>query len=332
MKRKTKIKEQFAPPKKIKMTLSDFFEHELPAVVDVVTFCNSMPISLYAGTTVVKSPEVVFRGLVFSQDRLISEEYLLNFRRTEADLGVVIGTNNYSLPMAAGALAKRDLDENEDDLIELPPFHNERAPIGPVIRSRRSVRRYSGKCISLNNVSTVLAHSGGVSGHLQISNVTETVSFGMSSRIDLRAAASGGGLYPIDLFILALNVEQLAPGVYRYLPKQHALKAIKSSAPLPALRRLAQFAEIEVEKAGFLIGYIYNVFENARKYGEGALSFAFLETGAIAAHIHLLCTALGLGSCDVGSFSKRHFERLFDADGISRHMIHLTVVGTAGKE
>ena len=328
MRRKSGNEEQQGQrKKKTTMTLADFFARELPPLSDIVTFCNNLPMSLYADTTVVKSPEVVFRGLVLSQNRLVAEEYLLNFRRSEADLGVVIGTNNYSLPMAVGALANRDQEEDEEGLISLPPYQNVRAPIGPIIRSRRSVRRYSGKGLSLQELSTLLFHCGGVSGQLHVENTPETVSLGKSDHLDLRAAVSGGALYPVDLFVLALNIEQLAAGAYRYLPKHHALKATGPAGPLPDVRKLAQFGEIEVEKAGFLLGYVYNVFENARKYGEAALGFAFIEAGAIASHMHLLSTALGFGSCDVGSFSKSRFERLFDADGISRHMIHLTVIG-----
>nr|HRC88057.1 streptolysin associated protein SagB [Thermoanaerobaculia bacterium] len=85
--------------KKTAMSLEDFFANELPPLSEIVTFCNTLPMSLYADTTGVKSPEVVYRGLMLSQNRLVAEEYLLNSRRSEADLGVVIGTNNYTLPM-----------------------------------------------------------------------------------------------------------------------------------------------------------------------------------------------------------------------------------------
>jgi SagB-type dehydrogenase family enzyme len=313
--------------RKTTMTRAEFFASELPPISDIVTFCNSLPMSLYADTTVVKSPEVVFRGTLLSQTGFVAQEYLLNSRRSEADLGVVIGINDYSLPMVVGALAHRDLEENKDELVALPPYRNVRPSLGSAIRSRRTIRHYAGKSISLDNLSTLLFHSAGISGKLEVGNIPETVSLGKTDKLDLRMTVSGGALYPVDLFIFAMNVEQLPVGAYCYLPKEHALKPMRSGDAPPAARNLAQFGEIEVDKAGFLIGYVYNVFENARKYGETGLGFAFLEAGAVAAHIHLLCTALGLGSCDVGSFSKNRCDRLFGADGISRHTIHLTVVG-----
>lgn len=312
---------------KTRMTLTEFASEELPTLAEIVTFCNSLPMSLYADSTIVKSPEVVFRGLMLSRNRFLSEEYLLNFRHNDADLGVVIGTNNYNMPMVAGALANRDLEEDEENLVALPPYKNVREPIGPVIRSRRSVRHYSGKPISLVDLSTLLFHSAGVSGRLSVNNVEETISFGESDHIDLRSAMSGGGLYPITLYLLAYNVEQLPPAVYRYLPKHHALRPLDSDTPLPDVKELAQFGEIQAENGSFLLCYVYNLLDNSRKYGDAGMGFAFIETGAIATHIHLLCTAMGFGACCVGSWTKHRFERLLDVDGISRHMIHLTVVG-----
>jgi SagB-type dehydrogenase family enzyme len=316
-----------AKSKDVSMPLDELVTRELRPLSDVVTFCNHLMMSIYADTTVVKSPEVVYRGVMLSHTHLVAEEYLLNFRGSEANLGVTVGTNNYALPMASRALANRDLEEHEDDLFSLPPYENVREPIGPVIRSRRSVREYSGKAISLKELSTVLFHAAGVSGRLPLKDASETLALGESEHLDLRTSISGGALYPIDLFLLVQAAEKLPAGAYRYLPKHHALKPVASPGPPPEVSRLAQFGEIQAEKAGFLLGYVYNLFENSRKYGEAGLGFAFIEAGAIAAHIHLICTAMGLKSCDVGSFSKDRFERLFHADGISRHMIHLTVVG-----
>lgn len=322
-----KTKQPSPPSKKTRMTLDEYVERELTPLSQVVTFCNNLPVSLYADTTVVKSPEVAFRGLLLSKNRLLAEEYLLNSRRSEADLSVPIGANNYRLPMAVGAMAKRDAEETDEGIVLLPPYNNERAPLGAVIRSRRSVRQYSGHAIPLEHLSTILFHCAGVSGQTPVEGINKTVFLGDAPEIDLHVAASGGALYPIELFLVAWKVQELPIGVYRYMAKTHGLKFLSSVPGIPDPRMAAEFFPIEVEKAGLLIGYVYNLFENARKYGDMALGFAMIEAGSIAAHIHLLCTALGFGSCDVGSFSKRRFERLFDVDGISRHVIHLTVVG-----
>jgi SagB-type dehydrogenase family enzyme len=315
--------------KKTKMTLAEFSQREMPLMAGAVNFCSNLPMSLYADTTVVKSPEVAFRGLVLSENRLLGEEFLLNFRRSEAEIGLLVGTNNYTIPTVVAALAHRDLEEDNDDLMPLPEFENVREPLGPLIRCRRSVRRYSGKPVSLRELSTLLFHSGGITGHTDVKVAPEAVTFCEDARIELRAAASGGALYPVDLYVLAINVSQLPAGAYRYVPKSHSLKPVGRSEPLAEMNRMAQFHEIEVGRASFMLCYVYKHFENARKYGEAAMGFAFIEVGAIAAHVHLVSTALGFGSCDVGNFSKRRFERALDVDGMSSHVVHLTVVGKA---
>jgi SagB-type dehydrogenase family enzyme len=297
---------------------------DLVALANVVSFCNNLPISLYADTTVVKSPEVVYRGALFSRNRLVGEELLLNFRRSEADISASIGPTNFTHPMVVDALTKRGTAEREADLERLPRPKQPGAPIGSVIRSRRSRRTYSGRALSLVDLSTVLFAASGVSGAI---HATESNGSAAPRSLQLRTVASGGGLYPIELHAIALNVNGLEPAAYKYWPGYHALGRVSTGLPATDAQWLAQFGEIEVAKSAVLLAYVYNVYENARKYGDASTGFAFMEVGGMSAHVALICNALGLGSCDVGGFHKRRFERLLDVDGLSRHMLHLTVIG-----
>lgn len=311
----------------VDMSLDEFLEKELPPLADIVNFSNNLPMSIYAGSTAVKSPETVYRGMMLSPSGLAAEEYLLNFKGNDADLGIIYGTNNYSMPAVVASLASRGREEVEEGIIALPPYRLVREPIGAVIRARRSVRDYSGKAISLEDLSTVLFHGDGISGRLPLEALPETATLGRLEHIELRTAISGGALYPIDLYVAAQNVTGLDRGLYRYLPRYHGLRAVAQSGHDFAVAEIGQFGEIKVHKASFFIAYVYRLFDNTRKYGEGGLAFALIEVGAIATNIHLTCTALGLGSCDVGSFSKRRLEKLMQLDGVSEHMLHLTVVG-----
>jgi SagB-type dehydrogenase family enzyme len=312
---------------KVEMSFNEFVENELPHLAEIVTFSNNLPMSIYARSTGVKSPESVYRGLILSQNRLAAENYLLNFKGNDADIGVIIGTNNYNMPAVIASLANRGHEEVEADLIALPPYRRVREPIGSVIRARRSVRDYSGKPMSMEELSTILFYGDGISGSMPVDNVPETVTLGRSQQVELRTAISGGALYPISLYVLALNVSDLKTGVYRYLPRYPALKCVSQSDQAFPVSEVAQFGDIKADKANFFVAYGYRVFDNARKYGESGLAFALIEVGAIATNIHLICTALGIGSCDVGSFSKRRLEKLLHLDGMSEHMVHLTVIG-----
>lgn len=315
-----------AAKKKVSMTLDEFKENELRFLADVIHFGSIQQSSVYTDTTAVKSPEVAFRGLVFSRNHLASEEYLLNYRGAVTDMGLMSGVNNFMSPVAVTAVAATRVQPNDDKAIPLPKYDALRTPLGAAIRSRRSVRHYSGKKMTLEELSTLLFYAQGETGTMRV-NIPDSVTLGDVNEMGLRAAPSGGGLFPIHLYFLALNVAGLDPGIYRYVPPR---AGIVREGPLPAglqLGTLGEYGEMQTDKASLLFIYVYRLFENSRKYGDLGLAFAFMEIGATLQNIHLTCTSLGIGSCDVGGIKKRACERLIGVDGLSDHVMHLTLVG-----
>ena len=309
------------------LTAEAFTQTELPQLAEIVSFCNNLLVSLYADTTGVKSPEVSYRGLLLSRIHGVADDYLLNARRSEADIGIVVGVNNFGLPSVQAAIATRGVEEDADATIALPKPKTLRAPLGPGVRSCRSVRDFKGDPVTLGELATILFHGGGVTGELDTPPGAETVTLGPCDRMSLRSVASGGGLYPIDLYVVARSVKGLDPAIYRYAPDMHALMPVPAAPQQEELRNLAQFGDIDPDKAGVLMAYVYKQFENARKYGDAAMAFAYMEVGGMANSMHLACTAMGIGSCCIGGFAKRRFEKALGADGLSRHMIHLMVIG-----
>jgi len=320
-------KNRVSERKKTKMTYDQLLAQEIGFVADVVGFSNSHVNSVYSDSTVVKSPEVVYRGAVYSKNRLISEEYLLNFRRSQADMSMIIGVNNFRLPNVIQSQACRKDAEDPEDLIMLPKFSGLNEPLGPVIRSRRSFRNYSGKSISLEQFSTILFHAQGVTGKLHLRDIPRTVTFESQQDLDLRAAPSGGGLFPISLYLFVMNVKGLDVGAYRYVPEYHALKLVNRLSPDFDVNVLAQFSEMNAQAANAFVCFSYDLYANSRKYGDSGMAYAFIEAGEIAAHIHLATTALGMGACDIGGYNKKNIEELVGLDGVTNHIMHLLIIG-----
>lgn len=320
-------KKLVADKKKTKMTYEQLLAQEIGFVADVIGFSNSHVSSVYSDSTVVKSPEVVFRGAVYSKNRLVSEEYLMNFRRSQADMSMIIGVNNFRLPNVIQSQACRKDAEDPEDLIMLPKFLGMNEPLGPVIRSRRSFRNYSGKSISLEQLSTILFHAQGVTGKMLLRDIPKTVTFEFQQELDLRAAPSGGGLFPISLFLFIINVKGLEIGAYRYVPEHHALKLIKLLSSDFDVNVLAQFGEMNASAANLFVCFSYDLYANSRKYGDSGMAYAFIEAGEIAAHIHLATTALGMGACDIGGYHKKNIEELIGLDGVTNHIIHFLIIG-----
>ena len=120
-----------------------------------------------------------------------------------------------------------------------------------------------------------------------------------------RTAPSAMATYPLEVYVIADAVTDLAPGVYRYQPAGHAL------VPHPAPRRLEPLRDALVEKA---IGQawittapaILVITGTAERMGERFVErrrdFMCVEAGLAAQGFFLQATALGLGSTYVGGF------------------------------
>jgi SagB-type dehydrogenase family enzyme len=188
----------------------------------------------------------------------------------------------------------------------------------------------------LQGLSTILFYGNGVTGDMAMISEEDDAewpkySLGAPEVAHTRAASSGGGLNPISLYLVIQNVEKLEDGIYIYLPFDHSLKKVMAFNEQKRKEHLALSlswgTNVEPAKANLAIYYVYSVYENSRKYGDMGLIFAFIEAGEIAANIHLVCTATKVASSDMGGWEKVQTERFLGIDGLSKQLVHATVIG-----
>lgn len=121
-----------------------------------------------------------------------------------------------------------------------------------------------------------------------------------------RAQPSGGGLYPLELYVAATAVgdDALAPGLYHYDWTHHALEVLDDANQGAATARIDRHGIFPT----MLI--LTAVLErNERKYREYGLELALLEAGHVGHAVYLVsasmglgCRALGLGNVVAGPF------------------------------
>lgn len=331
------IKKKKKDIKKIEISKEELEAREIPLLFSVVNFSSNIPVSMYADTIGIKTSESSYRGAMHSEvNRNISEEYLLNSKKSSIDLSSMFNVTSYSSFPIDAALSNRVLLEEEvhkkGNAIKLPPYKNINASIGSVIRSRRSRRDFKGKPLTLSDLSTLLYYGDGISGDFDFNLNKEeygTITFGDKYMSKLRTAPSGGGLYPIYLYIAVLNINNLENGIYKYMPFTHSLEKIKlfNNDDLENYYNNNVFGGgIDLRKTALSVYYVYSIYENTRKYGDMALQFALIETGEIAQNIQLTAAASGILACDIGGFNKTLSEELLNLDGQTNHVVHLTLL------
>ncbi|MCF3134678.1 SagB/ThcOx family dehydrogenase [Streptomyces olivochromogenes] len=303
--------------------VSEYLAQQGPLATAAAFGQQHTSISVYSATTVVRAPEAVVRGRWSpAVDGFVGEELLLNHRRSGRDLGMQLGVSRYYGHDAVTSSAHSELRERQDRAIALPQHRRLKGGLTSIVTERRSGRQFSGRACSLDELATVVWHGQGVTGSLPVPTAQDA-----GAAVSLRTVASGGGLYPVRLVVLAQHVKGLAPGAYEYQPHSHTLYPLQRTPTPVDLARHLWTADLEVDKVAFTLVYVYDLYVNSQKYGDSGLVFALLEVGGMSQNIHLARTALGMIACDQGGYDKQKLEKTLGFDGTSRHVVHFTLVG-----
>jgi len=171
------------------------------------------------------------------------------------------------------------------EFISLPePARSGETSLESLLQQRRSVREYQEAAIDLAAIGQLLWAAQGI---------TDSRGF--------RTAPSAGALYPLELYVVAGNVDGLSPGVYHYHPEHHQLQQTEDGEQRHLLARAA-LGQPWVKAAAAVV-VITAVFDRTTgKYGERGVRYVHMEVGHVAQNIFLQAGALGLATVVVGAF------------------------------
>jgi SagB-type dehydrogenase family enzyme len=171
-----------------------------------------------------------------------------------------------------------------------PPARGE-AALEDLLRDRRSVREFTRAPLTSDQISRLLWSAQGV-----------------TSEEGERTAPSAGALYPLEVYLVAGNVQDLPTGVYHYDPGRHALEPGISGDLRKELAAAALDQScVEDGAAVIVLAAVYE--RTTRKYGERGRRYVHVEAGHAAQNVCLEAVALGLGSVPVGAFDDERVRR-----------------------
>ena len=169
--------------------------------------------------------------------------------------------------------------------ISLPdPARDSQTSVENALLRRQSVRQYSSNPLTLVEISQLLWAAQGI---------TRPGGY--------RTAPSAGALYPLEVYLVSGNVNQLPPGVYRYHPDGHELDQVILGDVRVELSQAALSQEAVQEAPAVIL--IAGVFERTTgKYGERGRQYVHMEVGSAAENIYLQAVSLNLGTVFIGAF------------------------------
>jgi len=177
------------------------------------------------------------------------------------------------------------MPDSASETVRLPgPLEDSKTSIEKAIRERRSVRSFRDSPLSVAEVSQLLRAAQGITGP--------------GGR---RSAPSAGALYPLEIYLVAGNVDGLPDGVYHYRPVRHELARV-----LPGDRRSelcsAALGQPSVRKAAAVIVFAAVYERTTVKYGARGIQYVYMEAGHAAQNVALQAVPLDLGTVVIGAF------------------------------
>jgi SagB-type dehydrogenase family enzyme len=192
--------------------------------------------------------------------------------------------------------------------VSLPaPRRDGDVPLEHAISARRSMREFAPGPITLADLAQILWAAQGI-----------------SDGGGLRTAPSAGALYPLELYVVAGEVEGLAAGLYRYEPRAHVLRAVGDGDQRRAVAAAALGQDwIAAAAAVLVIAAVYR--RTAAKYGARGERYIQVEAGHAGQNACLQAAALGLGTTVVGAFADDAVKAIIGSDQPGEPIILLPV-------
>lgn len=177
-----------------------------------------------------------------------------------------------------------------------PPKHKGNVSVEEAIFKRRSIRRYKGVALTLEEVSQLLWAAGGKT----IDGITGAT----------RSYPSAGGLYPLEIYLVVGSVKGLSGGIYHYNWREHTIRMLKEGDFRQELTN-ASLGQGMIKDAPVSLIFTAVYSRTTDRYGKrGEIRYVPMDVGGAGQNVHLQAEALGLGTVIIGAFWDREVKEI----------------------
>lgn len=184
---------------------------------------------------------------------------------------------------------------DSQDMIQLPePTTDGDISLEKALTLRRSVRSYSNDALSLKEISQLLWSAQGI-----------------TNERGFRTAPSAGATFPLEMFVVANNVNGLSKGVYHYSPFENTLDLIHLN-DISAELMLASHSQSMIAESAAVIVFGAVFKRTTDRYGERGIRYVYNEIGHASQNLHLQAAAMDLGTVVIGAYRDEEVEEILD--------------------
>jgi len=182
------------------------------------------------------------------------------------------------------------------------------------IETRRSLRTYSEKPLSLDELSYLLWCTQGVKPE-------------STSKFTLRTVPSAGARHAFETILLINRVDGLESGLYQYAAASHELIKWESAADITDQVMAACLDQRIIGNSAVTFIWVAERVRMAWRYGERGLRYLYLDAGHVCQNLHLAAETISAGVCAIGAYNDDALNDLLKLDGSSQFVVYLAGVG-----
>ncbi len=178
---------------------------------------------------------------------------------------------------------------------------------------RRSRRKFTGKPLSLDELSFLLWATQGV----------REVIPGRT----YRTVPSAGSRHAYETYIAAANVTGLRPGIYRYLALSHKLVLLSLHEDIAAEMVEVSGGVKWLSDAAAVFVWAAVAYRSEWRYQKEAARVMLIDAGHICQNLYLAVEAIGCGACAIGAYKQVEADKLFGLDGCEEYVVYYAPIG-----
>jgi len=206
-------------------------------------------------------------------------------------------------------------------LIELPSPESIKLPsidFKEIVYNRRSVRKYSKNPLKLEELSYLLWCSQGVKKIVPGSATFRTV-------------PSAGARHSFETYLLVNNVENLNPGLYKFVALEHKLISLPAQENVADQIAKGCLGQNFVKTCAATFIWTADVYRMTWRYGQRGYRYLYLDAGHVCQNLYLAAETINCGACGIAAFDDKTLNSILKLDGESKFVIYLATAGKKSK-
>jgi SagB-type dehydrogenase family enzyme len=201
------------------------------------------------------------------------------------------------------------------DLINFDEFNDiGKIELKAAIKNRESRRLYSGRSISIKELSFLLWATQGIRKYLDAGHAQRTV-------------PSAGCRHALETYLCAFNVKDIEKGIYRYLPVEHQLLFEFTEEQLKEKVFEATFGQTWSAESAVTFIWTAVPYRMEWRYDIDSSKVIAIEAGHVCQNLYLACEAIDAGMCAIAAYDQEKMDELLKVDGQDEITVYIASVG-----